>query len=43
VNVDMIVQNASADGITDISFTVPHSDVAASMDVVGAAGRARHP
>lgn len=36
VNVDMIVQNASADGITDISFTVPHSDVAASMDVVSA-------
>ena len=26
----MIVQNASADGITDISFTVPHDDLDAS-------------
>lgn len=36
VNVDMIVQNASADGITDISFTVPHSDLESSMTVVAA-------
>jgi len=35
VNVDMIVQNASADGITDISFTVPHEDLDASLEVVG--------
>ena len=34
VNVDMIVQNASALGVTDISFTVPHSDVATATDVV---------
>ena len=34
VNVDMIVQNASADGITDISFTVPHADIDASTEVV---------
>lgn len=27
VNVDMIVQNASAEGITDISFTVPAGDL----------------
>jgi len=27
VNVDMIVQNASAAGVTDISFTVPHADL----------------
>jgi aspartate kinase len=27
VNVDMIVQNVSAKGATDISFTVPHEDV----------------
>jgi aspartate kinase len=27
VNVDMIVQNVSADGSTDISFTVPRSDL----------------
>lgn len=36
VNVDMIVQNASEHGITDISFTVPHADLDASMQVVGA-------
>lgn len=29
VNVDMIVQNTSDEGKTDISFTVPHGDVAA--------------
>jgi aspartate kinase len=33
VNVDMIVQNISHDGTTDISFTVPLDDVAASRDV----------
>ena len=27
INVDMIVQNASEGGITDISFTVPHSEL----------------
>ena len=27
LNVDMILQNASADGITDISFTVPQDDL----------------
>jgi len=27
VNVDMIVQNTSADGYTDISFTVPHGEL----------------
>lgn len=27
VNVDMIIQNASKDGITDISFTVPKTDL----------------
>jgi aspartate kinase len=30
VNVDMIVQNVSDQGVTDISFTVPRDDVAAS-------------
>ena len=34
VNVDMIVQNASEHGITDISFTVPRSDLDLSMAVV---------
>jgi aspartate kinase len=33
VNVDMIVQNTSDHGVTDISFTVPREDVPASTDV----------
>jgi len=33
VNVDMIVQNTSVDGSTDISFTVPKADLAAAMRV----------
>ena len=32
VNVDMIVQNVSLGGTTDISFTVPKSDLAISME-----------
>ncbi len=36
VNVDMIVQNVSHDGTTDISFTVPKDDVAASLEVAEA-------
>ncbi len=32
VNVDMIVQNISHDGTTDISFTVPKDDVKASLE-----------
>ena len=35
VNVDMIVQNMSSHGETDISFTVPKDDLDASMDVTG--------
>jgi aspartate kinase len=45
INVDMIVQNASANGTTDISFTVPKTDLAVSVktaqatsDELGAAG-----
>ena len=34
VNVDMIVQNTSKDGITDISFTVPVADLATTLGVV---------
>ena len=34
VNVDMIVQNTSKDGITDISFTVPKSDLATALKIV---------
>ena len=33
VNVDMIVQNTSTGGATDISFTVPRADLAAAMHV----------
>ncbi|MDQ2677563.1 MAG: aspartate kinase [Actinomycetota bacterium] len=33
INVDMIVQNASEGGITDISFTVPHSDLSAALEI----------
>ncbi|MBW3537366.1 MAG: aspartate kinase [Actinobacteria bacterium] len=33
VNVDMIVQNVSSDGRTDISFTVPKADLASAMEV----------
>ena len=35
VNVDMIVQNTSTDGFTDISFTVPIADMKASEEIVG--------
>ena len=33
VNVDMIVQNVSDHGVTDISFTVPNEDLAAAEEV----------
>ena len=33
VNVDMIVQNTSEQGMTDISFTVPRVDLATSVEV----------
>ncbi len=33
VNVDMIVQNVSADGVTDISFTVPRGQLGATTSV----------
>jgi len=45
VNVDMIVQNTSEHGVTDISFTVPHEHMEAAREVtealkdeIGAAG-----
>lgn len=37
VNVDMIVQNMSVDGVTDISFTVPNEHFQLSLDVATAA------
>jgi aspartate kinase len=33
VNVDMIVQNTSDHGVTDISFTVPHADLGTAEEV----------
>jgi aspartate kinase len=36
VNVDMIVQNVSTGGTTDISFTVPKADLPAALRVTGA-------
>jgi aspartate kinase len=50
INIDMIVQNASAHGTTDISFTVPKTDLATSVetaqatsDELGAKGVTSHP
>jgi aspartate kinase len=34
-NVDMIVQNVSIEGVTDISFTVPKAVLAAAADITG--------
>jgi aspartate kinase len=36
VNIDMIVQNVSAEGLTDISFTLPKSDLAAAEPILEA-------
>jgi aspartate kinase len=35
VVVDMIIQNSSADGITDISFTIPEADMAKALQICG--------
>jgi len=34
IDVDMIIQNASVDGMTDFSFTVPRNDFAKAMQVL---------
>jgi aspartate kinase len=34
INVDMIEQNVSLHGTTDISFTVPHADLASAKEVI---------
>lgn len=39
VNVDMIVQNTSINGTTDISFTMPIADVATAVPIVEGVGR----
>jgi aspartate kinase len=33
IDVDMIIQNASVEGMTDFSFTVPRNDYAKAMDI----------
>jgi aspartate kinase len=50
VNVDMIVQNVSSAGATDISFTVPHDELTRTLEVMekvvgetGAAGFSQDP
>jgi len=35
INIDMIVQNVSTEGVTDISFTVPHDDLDRAMSTGG--------
>ena len=40
VNIDMIVQNVSAQGLTDISFTLPKSDLAVAEPILSAACKA---
>jgi len=39
VNVDMIVQNTSTDGTTDISFTVPMADMGVAEEIVKKVGQ----
>jgi len=34
INVDVIIQNASAKGLTDLTFTVPRSDYASCMEIL---------
>jgi aspartate kinase len=34
INVDMIIQNVSEDGYTDLTFTVPETDLKRALDVV---------
>jgi aspartate kinase len=35
VVVDMIIQNSSADGFTDITFTIPEADLAKGLEICG--------
>jgi hypothetical protein len=43
INIDMIVQNVSADGTTDISFTLPIPDGPGPADPRGCATRSAWP
>ncbi len=35
INVDMIIQNISIDGYTDMTFTVPRNDLKQALDIIG--------
>jgi aspartate kinase len=39
INVDMIIQNISTDGFTDLTFTVPRTDLAQSLEIVRRVGK----
>src|SRR3989304_231230 len=39
IDVDMIIQNASVTGMTDLSFTVPRNDYQKAMEVLNRQGK----
>jgi aspartate kinase len=39
INVDMIIQNISTDEHTDLTFTVPRTDLSQALDIVGPIGK----
>jgi aspartate kinase len=39
INVDMIIQNISIDEYTDLTFTVPKTDLSQALDIVGPIGK----
>jgi len=39
INVDMIIQNASENGTTNLGFTVPQSELASAKDIIDSLGR----
>ncbi len=39
INVDMIIQNISIDGFTDLTFTVPRTDLAQALKIVEGVGK----
>jgi aspartate kinase len=39
INVDMIIQNISVDGFTDLTFTVPRTDLAQALEIIEGVGK----
>ncbi|MDO8520361.1 MAG: aspartate kinase, partial [Deltaproteobacteria bacterium] len=39
INVDMIVQNISEDGLTDLTFTIPAGDLSKAKKIIGEVGK----